>query len=143
MKAIGIFRALVVCLLSTTVAMQGQSKKITLKVLQFNIWQEGTKIPNGFQAIIDEIIHTQADLIALSEVRNYNNTNLNERMVVALKERGYHYYSLKSEDSGILSKYPILAQTAVYPLQDDHGSVTKALIDVKGTTIAFYSGHLD
>ncbi|MEX1382683.1 endonuclease/exonuclease/phosphatase family protein [Lutibacter sp.] len=118
-------------------------KQQTLTVLQFNIWQEGTVIENGYNAVINEIINSNADLIALSEVRNYNNTNLNERLVASLKEKGFTFYSEKSEDSGILSKYPIMEQTVVFPLKNDHGSISKAIINVNGSKIAFYSGHLD
>ena len=118
-------------------------KQQTLTVLQFNIWQEGSVIENGYNAVINEIINSNADLIALSEVRNYNNTNLNERLVASLKEKGFTFYSEKSEDSGILSKYPIMEQTVVFPLKNDHGSISKAIINVNGSKIAFYSGHLD
>lgn len=114
-----------------------------LKVLQFNIWQEGTIVPGGFDAIIDEVIRTDADLIALSEVRNYDDKSLADRLVKALSEKGQTYYSERSEDSGILSRYPILSQTAVYPLNNDQGSVTKAIIKVKNNEIVFYSAHLD
>ena len=119
------------------------NQKQSLKILQFNIWQEGTVVENGYDAIINEIIHSKADLIALSEVRNYNNLNLNERLIASLKEKGYTFYSEKSEDTGLLSKYPIIKQTALYPVTNDHGSITKAIIDVDGIEIAFYSGHLD
>ncbi len=122
---------------------ESPKKKIPLTVLQFNIWQEGTVVENGFDAIVDEIIHTESDLIALSEVRNYNGNDLSKRLVAALKEKGFTYYSQKSEDSGILSRYPILKQENVFPLKNDHGSITKAIIDVHGIEIAFYSGHLD
>ncbi len=115
----------------------------SLKVLQFNIWQEGTIVPGGFDAIINEVIRTDADLIALSEVRNYDAESLAERLVKALAEKGHTYYSERSEDSGILSRYPILSQTAVYPLKNDQGSVTKAIIKIKNNDIAFYSAHLD
>lgn len=114
-----------------------------LTVLQFNIWQEGTVVPGGFEAIINEVIRSDADLIALSEVRNYNDKSLAERLVQRLAEKGQTYYSERSEDTGILSKYPILSQTAVYPLENDHGSITKAIIRVKNNEIAFYSAHLD
>ena len=114
-----------------------------IKVLQFNIWQEGTMVPGGFDAIIDEIIRTKADLVALSEVRNYNNTSLDKRMVDALAERGLTFYSNPSEDTGLLSRYPILSQEALFPLKNDQGSITKAIIDVEGIEIAFYSAHLD
>lgn len=114
-----------------------------LRVLQFNIWQEGTQVEDGYNAIINEIIRTEADLIALSEVRNYNETNLATRLVNTLKDKGFTYYSLKSQDTGILSRYPITKQEAIYPVKNDQGSITKALIDKNGTMIAFYSAHLD
>ncbi|UMB61563.1 endonuclease/exonuclease/phosphatase family protein [Lutibacter sp. A80] len=140
MKTIKLIFTLIYCL---TLVGCSSKKSQTLTILQFNIWQEGTVIKNGYNAVIDEIINSNADLIALSEVRNYNNTNLNERIVASLKEKGYTFYSEKSEDSGILSKYPILEQTQIFPLKNDHGSITKAIINVNGTEIAFYSGHLD
>lgn len=116
---------------------------IKLNVLQYNIWQEGTVIEKGFEAVVDEIIAAEADLIALSEVRNYNNTNLAERLVKALKEKGHVFYAQKSQDTGILSKYPIISQVDLVPVKDDHGSITKAIVVVDGVKIAFYSGHLD
>jgi len=140
MKPIKLIFALCCCILLINCTPKKQQP---LTVLQFNIWQEGTVIKDGYNAIIDEIIYSNADLIALSEVRNYNNTNLNERLIASLKEKGYTFYSEKSEDSGILSKYPILEQSQIFPLKNDHGSITKAIINVNGTQIAFYSGHLD
>jgi len=133
--------------LSLLLILNGCGKKkeeaVSLNVLQFNIWQEGTVIKNGFNAIVDEVINTDADLVALSEVRNYKNSNLAERLVTALKEKGHVFYAQKSQDTGILSKYPILSQVALFPVKEDHGSITKAIINVKGVKIAFYSGHLD
>jgi endonuclease/exonuclease/phosphatase family metal-dependent hydrolase len=121
----------------------GCKQETELKVLQFNIWQEGTVVPGGFDAIIEEIIRSDADLIALSEVRNYNNTSLDKRLVEALKQKGQTYYAQRSEDSGLLSRYPILSQEALYPVKNDQGSITKAIVDVKGKKVAFYSAHLD
>lgn len=114
-----------------------------LNVLQFNIWQEGTVVENGYSAILDEVIRVDADLIALSEVRNYRNISLAGRLVKDLEGRGYVYYSLRSQDTGILSRYPIVEQEALFPVKNDQGSVTKAVVDVNGTEIAFYSAHLD
>ncbi len=118
-------------------------KKVQIKVLQFNVWQEGTVIEGGFNAMIDIIIQTEADVIALSEVRNYNGIGLDETMVDALKTKGYTFYSERSQDSGILSKYAILEMKALVPVTNDHGSITKAIIDIEGVEMAFYSGHLD
>jgi hypothetical protein len=58
-----------------------------LSMLQFNIWQEGTMIPGGFDAIADEIARLEPDFIMLSEVRNYHDTRFCDRIVNALKER--------------------------------------------------------
>ncbi|MGQ7870265.1 endonuclease/exonuclease/phosphatase family protein [Sunxiuqinia sp. sy24] len=121
-----------------------QSKQAKeLKVLQFNIWQEGTVVENGYPAILDEVIRLNADLIALSEVRNYGDISLAGRLVKDLKERGYTFYSQRSQDTGVLSRYPIVKQEALFPVKNDQGSVTKAIIDVDGTEIVFYSAHLD
>ncbi|MCH4552189.1 endonuclease/exonuclease/phosphatase family protein [Aestuariibaculum lutulentum] len=118
-------------------------KIIKLKVLQFNIWQEGTVVKNGFDAVVDEIIRTDADLIAFSEVRNYNGVDFSNHIVEALKAKGHTYYAQPSQDTGLLSKYPIIEQTALYPVKNDHGSITKAIINILGVEVAFYSGHLD
>ncbi|WP_321295492.1 endonuclease/exonuclease/phosphatase family protein [Marinifilum fragile] len=115
-------------LLVFVASCSGKKEAEELRVLQFNIWQEGTQVEGGYDAIINEIIRTKADLIALSEVRNYNDTNLSERLVASLKKKGFEYYSLKSQDSGILSRYPITFQEALYPVKDDRGSVYKALM---------------
>lgn len=119
------------------------ANKLNIKVLQFNIWQEGTMVPGGFDAIIDEIIRTEADLVALSEVRNYNNTSLDERMVKALAAKGHTFYARRGQDTGLLSRFPIISQEALFPVKNDQGSITKAIVKVKGVEIAFYSAHLD
>ncbi|WP_211999856.1 endonuclease/exonuclease/phosphatase family protein [Chitinophaga sp. HK235] len=114
-----------------------------LKVLQFNIWQEGTVVPGGFEAIADEIIHTGADVVTFSEVRNYHQTRFCERIKAALATRGRTFYSEYSYDSGILSAYPLESFATISPEKDDHGSVYKAVIKVKGTNVAVYTAHLD
>ena len=49
----------------------GQKEK-EFTVLQWNIWQEGTVIPGGYDAIVNEIVRLKPDFVTLSEVRNYN-----------------------------------------------------------------------
>lgn len=117
--------------------------KTTLKVMQFNIWQEGTVVPGGFDAIVDEIATRKPDLVTFSEVRNYNNIDFMKRLTNALDMRGLTYYAEPSVSTGIVSRYPILKQEVVYPLKDDRGSVIKAIVDVKGKKVAVYSAHLD
>lgn len=118
-------------------------KQINLKVLQFNIWQEGSVVPGGFDAVADEIIRCNADFVMLSEVRNYKNTRFCDRIVAALKQRGQSYYSFYSDDSGLLSRYPIKDSSTVFPLKDDRGSIYKAVVQVKNREVAIYTAHLD
>lgn len=60
------------------VAMTGQSKgKGEFTVLQWNVWQEGTMVPGGYDAIVNEIVRLQPDFVTFSEVRNYHNTRFN------------------------------------------------------------------
>ncbi|MBN2651192.1 MAG: endonuclease/exonuclease/phosphatase family protein [Spirochaetales bacterium] len=119
-----------------------QSQKLT--VLQFNIWQEGTVVPGGFDAIVEEILRTDAELVALSEVRNYGGVRFDQKIVAALADRGATYYSFRADDTGLLSKFPIVEESLLYPVTRDHGSITKAVVKApSGVEIAFYSAHLD
>lgn len=115
-----------------------------IKVLQLNIWQEGTSVPGGYESMIDEIAYADADFVMLSEVRNYNNTRLCDRMVESLKSKGKTYYSFKSKDSGLLSKYPISDSVTIFPEKDDHGSMYKLVATLpEGQRVSVYTTHLD
>lgn len=118
-------------------------KTETFKVLQFNIWQEGSVVKGGFDAVADEIVRSDADFVTLSEVRNYHNTRFCDRIVEALKERGQTYYSFYTEDSGLLSRYPITDSTTVYPLNDDRGSIYRLVTRKGDQEFAIYTAHLD
>lgn len=111
--------------------------------LQWNIWQEGTIVDGGFEAIINEIERLEPDFVAFSEVRNYNGTRFCDRITDALAERGLRYYSFKSDDSGLLSHYPIKDSTVVYPLNNDHGSVYRLVAEKDGREFAVYTSHMD
>lgn len=115
----------------------------TFTVLQWNIWQEGTMVNGGYDAIVNEIVRLSPDFVTFSEVRNYNNTRFCDRIVSSLKDEGKEYYSFYSEDSGLLSKYPISDSTVVYPLCDDHGTIYRMLTSFNGHNIAIYTAHLD
>ncbi|MGM9738338.1 MAG: endonuclease/exonuclease/phosphatase family protein [Candidatus Cryptobacteroides sp.] len=112
-------------------------------VLQWNIWQEGTVIPGGYESIVDEIVRLKPDFVTFSEVRNYNGTRFCDRITESLREKGETYYSFLSYDSGLLSRYPITDSLTVFPLNDDHGSVYRMTSTVKGREIAVYTAHLD
>jgi len=117
-----------------------------IKVLQINIWQEGTVVPNGFPAIADEIIAKQADVVLFSEVRNYKNTDFIQRILVELRTKGANYFGKSSDeklDVGFISKYPINEQQALYEKNSDMGGVLKSKIEIGKRHFVFYSLHLD
>lgn len=114
-----------------------------LKFFQINVWQEGTSVTGGYDAIVNEVARAGADFVFLSEVRNYNNVDFTNKLVQSLKTKGLTYYTFRSDDSGILSKYPIVESASIYPVGNDHGSVYKLIALVDGQRIAAYTAHLD
>lgn len=115
----------------------------SLKFLQLNVWQEGTVVKGGYEALVDELVRVDADFVMLSEVRNYRNSRFCDRITASLKEKGKTYYSFYSYDSGLLSKYPLIDSATVFPENGDHGSVYKLVADVHGREVAVYTCHLD
>lgn len=121
-----------------------KSEPQTMSVLSFNIWQEGTRVENGFEYIADNIAKLQPDVVAFAEIRNYNDTDFIARIIEALGQRGQTYYGQKSVSTGIISRYPIEKQEFISPWSNaDRGSATKALIHVDDVPVAFYALHLD
>lgn len=118
-------------------------KSVEVKVLQWNIWQEGTVVPGGYEAIVKEIVRLQPDFVTFSEVRNYSNTRFCDRIVKSLAEQGATYYSFYSDDTGLLSRYPIEDSTVVFPLNNDHGTIHRLVAKVHGQEFAVYTAHLD
>ena len=102
-----------------------QKEQDSFSVLQWNIWQEGTMVEGGYEAIADEIARLKPDFVTFSEVRNYHDTRFCDRIVRSLAERGETYYSFYSYDSGLLSRHPITDSLTVFPEKDDHGSIYK------------------
>ena len=119
------------------------TSKQNLKFLQLNVWQEGTMVKGGYEALVDELVRVDADFVMLSEVRNYRNTRFCDRITASLKEKGKTYYSFYSYDSGLLSKYPLIDSAVVFPEKNDHGSIYKLVADVRGREVAVYTAHLD
>lgn len=120
--------------------------KTELKVLQINIWQEGTVVPNGFPAIADEIIDKHADIVLFSEVRNYKGTDYIQRILAELKSKGASYFGKSSDeklDVGLISKFPVTDQQALYGKDSGMGGVLKSKIKVGKRDFVFYSLHLD
>lgn len=114
-----------------------------ITVLQWNVWQEGTMVPGGEDAIVNELVRLQPDFVTLSEVRNYNNTDFMRKLTNRLQQRGVTYYSFSTYDTGLLSRYPITDSLIVFPCVDDHGSIYRLLCQAKGRKFAVYTAHLD
>lgn len=120
-----------------------QSKEQQISVMQFNIWQEGTVIEGGYEAIVEELAHHKPDFVTLSEVRNYNDIDFTAKLIKDLEQKGLTYYSSRSDDSGLLSRYPIDGFKTIFPLKDDSGSIYKLTTSIQGVKFAIYTAHLD
>lgn len=137
-----IHRVLAVALMCASVLF-GRAEGTDVSVLQWNIWQEGTMVKGGAEAIVNEIVRLQPDFVTLSEVRNYKGVDYTASLGRALKERGVEYYSFRTYDSGLLSRYPITDTLTVFPEKGDHGSIYRLLTEKEGIKIAVYTAHLD
>ena len=117
--------------------------EIKFSVLQWNIWQEGTQVKGGYDAIVNEIVRLKPDFVTFSEVRNYHGKDFIAKLRTSLKERGLCYYGFNSYDSGLLSRHAITDSTVVFPERNDHGSIYRLVSEIGGRKIAIYTAHLD
>lgn len=111
----------------------------SLKVLAINSWQEGTTVDGGFNALANVIKQTDADVVLLSEIRNYNDEIFSEKMIERLKVLGLTFYGYNSQKSPlILSKYPVEHKGIA------SNSLAKSIVRINDSiSIAFYAAHLD
>lgn len=119
----------------------------TLRVMQLNIWQEGTQVPGGFDKLADIIDASDADIVALSEVRNYKKTDLHQRLVEALAAKGKTYFGqyVPQTDAGLITRLPLKASALVDThLATDNGSMAGYRLELPGGRMLFVcSAHLD
>lgn len=115
------------------------------KALQMNIWMGGSKVDGAVGMIVDEIIHSDADIIFLNELRDYQGENFISYMVKELNRRGYTFYGKNSSLSvGVLSRFPIDEQETVYPrVKGEKGAILRVLLTVAGRKVTVYAAHLD
>ena len=134
------FSYLLCLFLLASLTLFGKSREV--KVLQMNIWQEGTSVKGGFDAIADEIARLQPDIVMLSEIRNYHGKKFMPRLLEALKKRGSDYHGEHSEfgDVSVITKYEILEHR---PMRVPGNSLSKTRLQVDGKIIVVYSCHLD
>ena len=134
------FSSLLFLLLFACLSVMGKSRD--LKVLQMNIWHEGTQVKGGFEAIADEIVRLDADIVLFSEIRNYHGKKFMPRILKALEEKGGDYNGEHSEfgDVSVVTKHKILEH---HPIKVSGNSLSKTLVEVDGKVVAVYSCHLD
>ena len=121
------------------------SVTFSLKAMQMNIWKGGSMVEGAVGMIADEIIHSDADLIFLNELRNFQGENFILYMVKELRRRGHIYYGEKSSLAvGVLSRFPIESQEVVFPCaKNEKGAILRVVMAVGGHKVAAYAAHLD
>ena len=114
-----------------------------LSFLTFNVWQEGTSVPNGFSQICDVILETNPDIVCFVEVRNYKNEDWTTKIVNALATKNQKYYrGYAGGDVSFISKYPINNGKLVFS-NTDKGTVANFDVNVDGNIIVVSGVHLD
>ena len=118
------------------------AKSKDLKVLQMNIWHEGTQVKGGFDAIAEEIVRLDPDIVMFSEIRNYHGKKFMPRILKALEERGASYNGEHSAfgDVSTITKHKILEHR---PMKVTGNSLSKTRVEVDGRVVVVYSCHLD
>ena len=118
------------------------AKSRELRVLQMNIWHEGTQVKGGFDAIADEIVRLNPDIVMFSEIRNYHGKKFMPRILKALEDRGVAYNGEHSVfgDVSTITKHKILEHR---PMKVTGNSLSKTRVEIDGRIVVVYSCHLD
>ena len=117
-----------------------------VRVMAFNLWQEGTSVPGGFDKIVAVVVASQADVVAISEVRNYQGRDLHGRLVKALAAKGQGYHGkFGGGDVGVLSRWPVVKTDVVVDGRTiERGSIIAYYLrDPGGRELVVCSAHLD
>ena len=110
-----------------------------LSVLQFNVWQEGTKVEGGFDKLVEIVAASKADVVTFSEVRNYQKRDFTQRVLKALAEKGKTYHGrFVGSDVSIISRYP-LKSVELLP----GGMVMARVEPTKTHAVYVVAAHLD
>ena len=118
------------------------AKSRELKVLQMNLWHEGTQVKGGFDAIANEIVRLDPDIVMFSEIRNYHGKKFMPRILKALEERGAAYNGEHSAfgDVSTITKHKIIDH---HPIRVRGNSLSKTRIEIDNKIVVVYSCHLD
>ena len=137
------FKKIFISIISLLTAVSSLSAK-EYSLLQWNIWQEGTRVEGGYDAIVAELHRLSPDFVCLSEVRNYHDVDFMAKLVSDLQNLGDNYYTSGSYDTGLLSKYPIEKFDTISPHENDHGTIHRLYATTQeGDKFAIYTAHLD
>ena len=120
----------------------------TLRVLQFNVWQEGTKVDGGVDKIAAAVVAADADVVAFSEVRNYGGRDWHATILAALRAAdpgGTYRGRFVGGDVGLVSRFPILSTATIYDgTGGDGGSIVAYRLAVPGgRAVTVCAAHLD
>ncbi len=109
-----------------------------LRVLQFNVWQEGTSVSNGLEKIANIIIESNADVVSFVEVRNYTGDWIT-KIINELEEKGYYYNGsfVDGTTVGLISKYDITESVKI------NSSIAAYTLNIEGLDLFLCSAHLD
>jgi exonuclease III len=140
-------KKLLLCLLVISLLLIVQSCKKrtekTLTFLTFNVWHEGTSVPNGLEKIRDVILETNPDVVCFVEVRNYNDQDWTTKIVEALAQTGKKYYKgYAGGDVSFISKYPLENGMQLFN-NEDKGTVVSFDINIDENRIVVVGAHLD
>lgn len=138
-----IFTYILIALFSLILSSCENKLEKELTFLTFNIWQEGTSVPNGFDQIRDVIIEINPDIVCFVEVRNYKEQDWTTKIVKALAESGQEYYrGYAGGDVSFISKYPLENGKQLFA-NKDMGTVVNFDVNVDGNIIVVSGVHLD
>lgn len=133
---------IIVLFLHIMQSCENKSEK-ELSFLTFNVWQEGTSVPNGFNQIRDIIIEINPDIVCFVEVRNYKNQDWTTKIVKALSESGQKYYrGYIGGDVSFISKYPLENGKQIFT-NSDKGTVVNFDVNIDGNIVVVSGFHLD
>ena len=117
----------------TVTVKQACEPRLTL--LQLNLWMECTKVPNAFNALVDQIVSLQPDFATFCELYKGGDEAIMPLLVDALKQKGLTYYQSRVDGRGLLSKYRITETQKI------NEWMFKGVCNVDGRRIAVYPSH--
>jgi len=121
------------------IKVSNQPVSANLKVMQFNVWSEGTSVSHGLTYIRDIIHSVNPDLVCFSEVKNYSG-DWTTKIINELAALGITYYRgyVAGADVSLISKYPITSSGPAIG-----GATVPYVVNINGASIVVCPSHLD